>query len=673
MHAQVSKEDLNLMPWPKEVKLGEGQFLLTEDFSLTISGTFDDRIFSSANSFLRRLDGRTGLFFKQGIISKHSKQPKTSIFKIEIQRKGIVALNEDESYELTISESKIILKATTDIGAIRGLETLLQLQTNTETEFYFPVIEIQDAPRFPWRGLMIDVSRHFQPVAVLKRNLDAMAAVKMNIFHWHLSDDQGFRVEIKKHPKLTELGSDGLYYTQAQIKEVVAYASARGILVVPEIDVPGHASAILAAYPELGSKKIDYSIERSAGIFNPTLDPTNKNTYKLLADIFKEISTLFPGRYVHIGGDENEGKEWDENKSIQKFMEKKALKTNHDLQTYFNIKLQKILGKLDKELIGWEEIMTPNMPKSAIIHSWRGVNEGLPAKQSLVNAAKNNYKTILSNGYYIDLLYSVEDHYLVDPLPEEELTDEEEKRILGGEATMWTELATPSTIDSRIWPRTAAIAERFWSPKNTTNMESMYRRLGIISFQLEELGLQHIYNKDVIFRNLSNNQPIESLRFLSEMCEPLKGYTRNKGGIEYQMYAPFTLFADACSADAYEGRGFDKKVQVFLSDKSNKEELIQSLSTCSSEYKEFINLKSNPKLKKITPMFYNLATVSEVLIQIIQSEKIEESHLEELNNGILKMKENHVDVEFSILKSLEKLQEHFNTVLLQQLVVDTVI
>ena len=669
LSAQVSTEELNLMPWPKEIELGEGKFVLNENFSLTISGTFDKRIYNSANSFLRRLDGRTGLFFKQGVISQNTNFSEKAPFTIEIQRKGSIALHEDESYELTISKDEILLKATTDIGAIRGLETLLQLQAHTEREYYFPATTIHDAPRFAWRGLMIDVSRHFQPVEVLKRNLDAMAAVKMNIFHWHLSDDQGFRVEIKKHPKLTQMGSDGLYYTHAQIKEVVAYAAARGILVVPEIDVPGHASAILAAYPELGSANKKYSIERAAGIFDPTLDPTNKKTYKLLADIFKEIADLFPGKYVHIGGDENEGKEWDANEEIQKFMQKNELKSNHDLQTYFNIKLQKILKKLDKELIGWEEIMTPNMPTSAIIHSWRGVNEGVAAKQSLVDAAKNNYKTILSNGYYIDLLYSVEDHYLVDPLPEVELTDEEEKRILGGEATMWSELVTPFTIDSRIWPRTAAIAERFWSPKHITDMESMYKRLGVISFQLEELGLKHIYNKDVIFRNLTNNQSITSLKVLSELCEPLKGYTRNKGGVEYHMYAPFTLFADACSADASMGRIFDNKVQVFLADGSSKEALIQTLSMWNDSYKDFMQLQSNPKLEKIAPMYQNLATVSEVLIQVIQSEKVEEVQINELNLSVLKMKEIHVDVAFSILKSIEKLQAHYANNLVEKTII----
>ncbi|WP_226912999.1 beta-N-acetylhexosaminidase [Flavicella marina] len=656
--AQNVGDELNLMPWPQKVALGEGRLLLTKDFSLSITGEFDTRIYEYSNRFLRRLDGRTGLFFNQGMISKNTNFSKNAILKINIERPGKIQLHEDESYELKVSESEIILKAITDLGAMHGLETLLQLQSTTASNFYFPVVVVEDAPRFPWRGLMIDVSRHFQPVEVIKRNLDAMAAVKMNLFHWHLSDDQGFRVEILKHPKLTSLGSDGNYYTQAQIKEVVAYASDRGIQVVPEIDVPGHASALLTAYPELSSIDRENSIERNAGIFDPTLDPTNKKTYKLLADIFAELATLFPSPYVHIGGDENEGKDWDENEDIQEFMLKNDLKSNHDLQTYFNIKLQKILAKSDKVMIGWEEILTPIIPTSAIIHSWRGVNEGVPAKQSLVDAVKNKNQAILSNGYYIDLMYSVEDHYAVDPMPEVALTEEEKNRILGGEATMWSELVTPNSIDSRIWPRTAAISERFWSPKNIVDMESMHRRLGIISYQLEELGLKHISNRDVVLRNITNNQSIYSLKVLSNICEPLKGYTRNKDGVEYQMYSPFTLFADACVADAADKRKFKRAVANYVSDNSNTEELSKILHVWIVQNEAFLSLNKNPKLNSIAPLYQNLTTVSKVLLAAITTNTFNVQDKDVLRAALVRMQEaNEVDVEFAIVEDLVVLAE----------------
>ena len=191
MSAQQAEEKLNLMPWPQKIEIKEGTFLLHKDFNLSIKGSYDDRILSYSNSFLRRLDGRTGLFFNQGIIDKNTLFSEKASLKIEIERAGKVELHEDESYTLDVSEDGIVIKAITDLGAIRALETLLQLQTYSADNYYFPFVSITDAPRFPWRGLMIDVSRHFQPVHVIKRNLDAMAAVKLNLFHWHLSDDQG--------------------------------------------------------------------------------------------------------------------------------------------------------------------------------------------------------------------------------------------------------------------------------------------------------------------------------------------------------------------------------------------------------------------------------------------------------------------------------------------------
>ena len=197
--------------------------------------------------------------------------------------------------------------------------------------------EIQDQPRFPWRGLMIDIARHYQPPEVLKRNLDAMAAVKLNVFHWHLTEDQGFRVESKKFPKLHTMGSDGFFYTQDQVREIIAYAAERGIRVIPEFDIPGHATSWLVGHPELGSAPGPYKIERGAGIFEPALDPTRDQTYKFLDGFLGEMAALFPDAYMHIGGDENEGKQWDRNPQIQAFMKAKGIKDNHALQAYFNV------------------------------------------------------------------------------------------------------------------------------------------------------------------------------------------------------------------------------------------------------------------------------------------------------------------------------------------------
>ncbi|MEM8521676.1 family 20 glycosylhydrolase [Flavobacterium sp. PL12] len=659
-NAQVKKEQLNLMPWPQNINLNAGNFTLNKNFKVNITGNPDSRIFSGATNFLRRLDGRTGLFFGQGFISKINQTP-TAELQINCVQAGNIGLNQDESYKLEIQENKILITAASDLGALHALETLLQMLQNDNSKYYFPTATISDTPRFTWRGLMIDVARHFQPVDVLKRNLDAMAAVKLNVFHWHLTDDQGWRIQIKKHPKLTELASDGLFYTQEEIKSVVKYAGERGILVVPEIDVPGHASAILTAYPEMGSRtnaSALYEIERNAGIFNPTLDPSNPKTYQLLSEIFDEVCPLFPGAYFHIGGDENEGKDWDANPKIQKFKKKNKLETNHDLQTYFTMQLVPMLKKHGKQLMGWEEIMTKDMSKQAIIHSWKGPNEGLPAGHSVAAAAKNGYQTVLSNGYYLDLMQSVNDHYLNDPIPHNStLTTEERARILGGEATMWTELVTPATLDSRIWPRTAAIAERLWSSQDIVDLESMHNRMNATSYRLEELGITHIKNKDVILRNISNNQEIKALADFSNVCEPLKIYSRNAGGTEYQMYSPLTLFADACTPDAIDAHNFNKATDNYLKNKNseNKRELVAFFQKWIATNKDLVQLGLNaPLVQPILPLSKSLSEISQQLIAMIENKQA--SNSSKMNELLEKCNsKNHADVELAVYKSLKKL------------------
>ena len=346
--------------------------------------------------------------------------------------------------------------------------------------FFVPGVEIQDKPRFKWRGLLIDVGRHFEPVEVIKRQLDGMAAVKLNVLHFHLSEDQGFRVESLKYPKLHELGSDGDYYTQAQLRDIVEYARQRGIRVVPEFDMPGHVTSWVVGYPELASAPGPYTIARGFGVFDPAFDPTRESTYKFIDGFIGEMVKIFPDPYWHIGGDENNGKQWAANPKIQAFMKEKQIKDAHGLQTYFNQRLLAILKKHGKRMMGWDEIFQPGLPKEAVIHSWRG-------QKALFDAAKAGYDGVLSAGYYIDLLETAARHYAVDPLPANSgLTDAEAAHVLGGEATMWGEWVGPETIDSRMWPRAAAIAERFWSPREVNDVDDMYRRLEKISVELEE-------------------------------------------------------------------------------------------------------------------------------------------------------------------------------------------
>jgi hexosaminidase len=553
----MSPARLSLMPVPASVKMQAGRLPVTSTFTVATSGYADDRLRAGIGRMITRLAGRTVLSLSPNLAANENSA--TLVVQCEGAGEAIPSTNENESYRLEVNDKQARLVAPTVVGALRGVETFLQVLQGDRNGYYLPALEIQDQPRFPWRGLLIDVARHYQPMEVLKRNLDAMAAVKLNVLHWHLSEDQGFRVESKKFPKLHSLGSDGLYYTQDQVREIIVYARERGIRVMPEFDIPGHATSWLVGYPELGSAPGPYKIERAAGIFEPALDPTRETTYKFLEVFFGEMAALFPDAYIHIGGDENEGKQWDRNPQIQAFMKEKGIKDNHALQAYFNQRVLKILQKHGKKMIGWEEILHPDLPTDAVIHSWRG-----PA--SLAEAAKKGYNGILSAGYYIDLIFPASQHYRVDPIPENtSLTPEEVKRVLGGEATMWSEWVSPDTIDSRIWPRTAAIAERLWSPRTVTDVADMYRRLAVISRQLEELGLTHEKNYDMLLRRLAGTEDPAPLRTLASVIEPVKEYKRYQMRPQ-TMLSPLTGLIDAARPDSETARRFSSAVDNLISD-----------------------------------------------------------------------------------------------------------
>jgi hexosaminidase len=547
----------NLMPVPASVRFNAGRLAVDKTFTVAANGHVDERLRAGVERALRRLEGRTVLELARGLSTDAAGA------KLIVEARGpgktVPAVDEDESYTLEVNERQATLRAATVVGALRGLETFLQLLEGDRVGFYVPAVSIDDRPRFRWRGLLIDIGRHFAPMDVLKRNLDAMAAVKLNVFHWHLTEDQGFRIESKKFPKLHQMGSDGLFYTQEQAREVIAYAAARGIRVVPEFDIPGHATAWVVGHPELASAPGPYTIERRPGIFEPTLDPTREEVYKLLDGFLGEMAALFPDAYMHIGGDENTGKQWDANPQIQAFMKEKGLKDNHALQTYFNQRLLKILQKHGKRMMGWDEIFQPELPKDVAIHSWRG-------QKALAEAARRGYDGVLSNGFYIDLAFPASDHYLNDPLPEGHgLSDAEAAHVLGGEATMWAEWVTPETIDSRIWPRTAAIAERLWSPREVRDVDDMYRRLSVVSVRLEEVGLMHERNQGMMLRRLAGGPYPPALEALVSVVEPVKEYRRYQQRPQ-TMLSPLTGLVDAARPDSSAARGFSRRVNLLLSD-----------------------------------------------------------------------------------------------------------
>lgn len=609
----AQQNETHLIPMPENVSFSADKYRLTPQFDISIFGVEDNDLYSYASAVLRRLSGRTGLFFPQDYISNHSREDSSDL-KIYTESAGKLQINEDESYFLRISNSAITLKAATTFGAMRGLETLLQLLKADENGYYFQGALITDKPRFTWRGLMIDVSRHWMPMDMIKRNINAMAAMKMNVLHLHLCDDQGFRVESKKYPKIHELGSDGFYFTQEEIRTIVRYAGARGIRVYPEFDVPGHASSWFPAFPELASGPGPYKIERNWGIFDPTINPAIERTYEILDTLFTEMAGLFPDDYFHIGGDENNGKQWDANEDIQKFKRDNGLKDNHELQAYFNKRILPILTKNKKKMIGWDEIYQPGLPNDIVIHSWRGV-------KYLSESAKNGYMGILSNGYYIDLNQHTEFHYTNDPIPAgSDLTQEEQNRILGGEATMWAEMVTDEIVDSRIWPRSMAIAERFWSPAEIRDIESVYIRMNAVSPQLEELGVNHIKNYEMMLRRLTGYRSIDELKTLTDILEPVKQYTRHRQGVKYTSYSPYTRVVDAARPESMSSR----RIRILLQqatagDMTNVPELRKELKILEQNHKKLLPLIGlSPVLKEIEPISENLAALSKLALQTLE-------------------------------------------------------
>ena len=552
---------LNLLPIPANIQPGAGSLRIDSSFSAALTGYTEPRLERAAERFLQQLARQTAL----PISRKAARLAQaTLVIHTDHPSKEIQEVGEDESYVLEITGGGAKLAAPNPLGILHGLQTFLQLVDVSSDGLAAPAVMIQDKPRFPWRGLMIDSARHFIPLEVIRRNLDAMEAVKMNVFHWHLSDNQGFRIESKRLPKLHEMGSDGLFYTQEEIRDVIAYARDRGIRMVPEFDVPGHSTAWFVAHPELASGPGPYEIERRWGVFDPAMDPTKETTYKFLDEFIGEMAKLFPDEFFHVGGDEVNGKQWNANNQIQEFMRAHGLKNNQALQAYFNKRLQAIVGKHSKSMIGWDEIFDPSLPKDITIHSWRG-------QASLAAAAKQGYRGLLSNGYYLDLGWPAARHYAVDPVSGDaaNLSPEEKQRILGGESCMWAEYVNAENIDSRIWPRNAAIAERLWSPAEVRDPASMYARLDFISTRLELLGLTHRTHHGRMLHRIAGatatTEEFAALQTLTDQLEPVKDYTREQTApAEPTSLTPMNRVVDAIPLESDAARRLSELVNRFI-------------------------------------------------------------------------------------------------------------
>jgi hexosaminidase len=597
-----------VMPLPVKMTPGTGRFPIDNGFQITFSGASDARLEAAAARATARLSRQTGIPF----IGPRG----TAALRVECAAKGpdTPTLGEDESYTLDIAPDSAVLKAPTVAGAMHGLETFLQLVEPAAGGFSAPAVHIEDRPRFPWRGLMLDSCRHWMPVPLVKRNLDAMAAVKLNVFHWHLSEDQGFRVESKRYPKLHQLGSDGLYYTQDQIREVVAYARERGIRVVPEFDIPGHTQSWLAAYPELATNAGEYTVGRTWGIYFPVIDPSKEFTYEFLDNFFAEITPLFPDPYWHIGGDEVRADQWNASPSVQAWAKQHNLKDAHAIQAYFNQRVQKLLQKYHKTLIGWDEVLHPDLPQDIVIQSWRGA-------KSLADAASKGYRGILSSGYYLDHLDPASRHYAVDPLAGDaaKLTPEQQARILGGEACMWSEYVTQETVDSRIWPRTAAIAERYWSPADVTDVNSMYDRMEQVSRLLEFTGVQHRANYQPMLDRMTGGRTAEPLRVLADAVEGV-GLSPRARAQKYTSLVPMNRLPDAARPESEKVRQLELAAVKFATTKDAAAEatLRRAFTAWAENDARFVALAAeNPMLAEAKPVSKDVSALGQAGLTLL--------------------------------------------------------
>ena len=575
--AQISSQppaisSLKVMPVPRQVVRRSGSFSIDAGFTFIFRGYTEPRLERARDRFMATLGRKTG------ILRWSPAANGTAEFVVEVQGPSapIQQVGEDESYHLEVSPAIVRLRAANPLGVLRGLQTFLQAIHPTPSGFCVDSMDVDDSPRFPWRGLMIDAGRHFIPSAIIKQNLDAMEAVKLNVLHWHVSEDQGFRIESKVLPKLQGMGSDGMYYTQDQVREIVAYARDRGIRVYPEFEMPSHAGSLYVGYPELADGTGPYHLKRKFGekwgrprkaAEDSSMNPTLESTYTFFDQLVTEMATLFPDPYWHIGGDSEDAMtEWKTNPRILQYMQAKGMKDTTELQAYFTKRLAKILASHNKIPIGWDEVLQANTSPAIVIQSWRGLD-------SLATAARSGHKAILSWGYYLDLNEPASRHYVVDPLskPVDALSEQQQQLILGGETAMWTEYVSPETIEGRIWPRAAAVAERLWSPADVNDVQNMYARLATLSRYLGAIGIPFLGDRERLYQRMVGDADDSSLKVLASVVEPPRGFPR-EGDREYDVYTPLNHLSDTIPAESDIARRFRDIAKKIVDGTATREE-----------------------------------------------------------------------------------------------------
>lgn len=486
LQAGAAEADYNVIPQPQQVTLTKDKpFNLSPNAQIICPST-DELMLKNAQFLSDYIKETTGLLLT---INKNPKPKVPSIFLV-IDPK----IQGDEAYKINVMPQKVVISGRTPAGVFYGVQTLrksLPILRPTEHEpVLLPSVSIADAPRFPYRGMMLDCSRHFFPISFVKRFIDLIALHNMNVFHWHLTDDQGWRIEIKKYPKLTEIGSKrsgtimghnsdvddgqpyGGFYTQQEAKDIVEYARQRHITVIPEIDMPGHMKAALAAYPEFGCTGGPYEVGHAWGVYKDVLCLGNEQVYKFVQDVIDEIATIFPSKYIHIGGDETPTVRWKECPKCQKLAAEQHLSTNK-LQAYFTNRIEKYINSKQREIIGWDEILDGEINPSATIMSWRGIEPGergaklghdvimTPTSHCYFDYKQNENEDTEPEGQH--QLITVEKVYSLDPAPAN-MPAEYRKHILGTQGNLWSEyIAYPNRAEYAVLPRMAALSEVQWT------------------------------------------------------------------------------------------------------------------------------------------------------------------------------------------------------------------
>lgn len=488
----VVAQDIDIIPQPVHLVKKEGSFAITKNTSLVIRDDTDMKTAEFLNSYLKKFYGIELTVKKQAV--------KNSIL-INTKPSG-----ESDAYTLDSNPDGISITGATHAGTFYGMQTLIQLlPTQTSLSLNIPSVNIEDAPRFAYRSMLLDVGRFFYPVEFVKRYIDFIALHKMNYFHWHLTEDAGWRIEIKKYPNLTNIGAwrnktnifqfndttagnehYGGYYTQEEIRDIVQYAKDRYITIIPEIEMPAHSLSALASYPELGCTGGPYKTPEQWTSYLDVFCAGNEKTFEFIENVLDEVMALFPSPYIHIGGDECPKDRWKACPKCQARIKNENLKDEHELQSYFVKRIEKYINSKGRTMIGWDEILEGGLAPNAVVMSWRGESGGIAA-------AKAKHQVIMtpSRNCYFDYpqtenmenvqdwmkLTTVDTVYMYEPVPKE-LNEEESRYVLGGQGNIWTEfISNPARAEYMMFPRMSALSEVLWSPKDKRNYDDFKNRM----------------------------------------------------------------------------------------------------------------------------------------------------------------------------------------------------